>query len=56
MAGVREEDILAGKLVSPRARQKVLVNQATGVIPEEDDWAQLKGKDGPDEPLIFTGI
>jgi len=56
MTAMAEEDILAGKFVSPRARQKVLINQATGVIPEEDDWGRLKGKDGPDEPLIFTGI
>jgi BNR repeat-like domain len=51
-----EEDVLAGKFVSPRARQKVLVNQATGVIPDEENWSQFKGKDDPEEPLIFTGI
>ncbi|MDP6438204.1 MAG: sialidase family protein [Candidatus Brocadiia bacterium] len=56
MATVMEKDILAGRFVSPCTRQRVLVNQATGAIPEEDDWAQLKGKDGPDQPLIFTGI
>ena len=56
MATMTEEDILAGKSVSARARQRVLINRATGTIPEEDDWAQLKGKDAPDEPLIFTGI
>ena len=56
MAIFTEEDILAGKFVSPRARRTVLVNQATGVIPDEENWSQFKGKDDPDEPLIFTGI
>jgi len=56
MAIMTEEDILAGDFICPRALQKVLINQATGLVPEGDDWAQLKGEEGPDEPPIFTGI
>ncbi len=56
MATFTEEDLHAGKLKSSKARQKVLVNKATGIISEDEDWSHLKGKDDPDEPLIFTGI
>lgn len=49
-----EEDIRAGKFQSPRARQGVLINQATGVISDEENWSHSKGKD--EEDLIFTGI
>lgn len=56
MARFTEQDVVAGRFVSPRARPKMLVNQATGVIPDAEDWAHSKGKDDPDEPLIFTGI
>jgi len=53
MARFTEEDVLAGKIVSPRSRLAGLVNKGTGVIPESEDWANWKGKD---DPLIFTGI
>jgi len=56
MARFTEEDIMAGKLVSPRSRLRTIVNQATGVIAPEEDWSRLKGKDDSGQPLIFTGI
>jgi hypothetical protein len=56
MARFTEEDIRAGRLVSPRAKLKMLVNRATGVIPPEEDWGRLKGRDDSGQPLIFTGI
>ena len=56
MAVFTEEDLAAGRFVSSRARQRVLINKATGVIPEAENWSHFKGKDDPDEPLIFTGI
>lgn len=56
MAAFAEEDAAAGKVVSQRARMKVVVNQATGVITDEEDWSHFKGKDDPDQPLIFEGI
>ena len=56
MAAFTEEDVAAGRFISSKARQKVLINQATGVVPDEEDWSHFKGKDDPDEPLIFTGI
>jgi len=56
MARITEEDIRAGHLVSPQSRLGMIINRATGVISEAEDWSQFKGKDDPDEPLIFTGI
>lgn len=56
LARFTEEDLLAGRPVSNRARLRLLVNKATGVIPEAEDWSLFKGKDDPDQPLIFTGI
>jgi len=56
MATFTEDDLAAGSFISTQARQRVLINRATGVIPEAEDWSRLKGKDDPDEPLILTGI
>ncbi|MHC4871876.1 MAG: sialidase family protein [Planctomycetota bacterium] len=56
MSRITEEDILAGKLVSGRSRLRVLINKATGVIPEKENWSNFKGKDDPEGELIFTGI
>ena len=56
MARFKEQDIMAGKLVSPRSRLRIVVSHATGVIALEEDWSRLKGRDGGDQPLIFTGI
>lgn len=56
MARFTEEDALAGKPVSGNVKLGALINQATGVITPDIDWANSKGKDAPDEPLIFTGI
>ncbi len=56
MACFTEEDIQAGRLVSPNSRLAILINKATGVISDAEDWSHFKGKDDPDEPLIFTGI
>jgi hypothetical protein len=55
MARFTEEDIRAGHLVSPKSRLGMLINRATGVIPDAEDWRHFKGKDDRDE-LIFTGI
>ena len=35
MAVIREEDILAGKLVNPNSRLRILVNKATGEKTED---------------------
>ncbi|MFN2351499.1 MAG: sialidase family protein [Kiritimatiellia bacterium] len=51
-----EEDVIAGKFASPRAVQRMLVNQATGIITEEQSWQRLKEQDGSREQLIYTGI
>ena len=51
-----EQDVRAGAYVSDRAKPSMLVNQATGVIPEDNDWKQLKQNEEPGEDLIFTGI
>lgn len=56
MAKFYEEDILAGKIMSEKSRLRILVNKGTGVIPEEQNWEHFKGRDNPDEKLIFTGI
>lgn len=56
MARITEEDILAGKTVSEKSKLGILINKATGVITDDMDWRHLKGKDDPNEPLIFTGI
>lgn len=56
MARFTEEDIKAGCLVSASSRLKILINKATAIIPDEEDWNHFKGKDDPADPLIFTGI
>ena len=56
MARINEQDILAEKIVSDKGRLGLLVNKATGVITDDIDWSHEKGKDDPNEPLIFTGI
>ena len=56
MATFTEDDLAAGRFASCQGRQRVLINKATGVIPDAEDWSSFKGKDDPDEPLIFTGI
>jgi len=56
MTTFTEKDLEAGAFVSDQARQRVLINQATGVIPPEEDWANWKHLPGGQEKLIFTGI
>ena len=56
MSRINEEDILAGKLVSEGSKLRIIVNKATGVIPEAESWNNFKGKDDPEGELIFTGI
>jgi hypothetical protein len=56
MARFTEEDVLSAKFASPRSRQRMLVNQATGVITEEISWERLRIQDGEKEKLIYTGI
>lgn len=55
-ASFTEEDIAAGAFVSPRGRQQVLVNQATGVIREKEDWNRIKAEEDPNDPLVVSGI
>ena len=56
MSRITEEDILAGKLVSEGSKLRIIINKATGVIPEAESWNNFKGKDDPEGELIFTGI
>jgi hypothetical protein len=56
MACFTEEDVLSAKFASPRSRQKMLVNQATGVITDDISWERLRIQDGEKEKLIYTGI
>ncbi|MFA7160054.1 MAG: sialidase family protein [Kiritimatiellia bacterium] len=56
MARFTEKDIMAGKLVSPRSRLRIVVSHATGVIPPAEDWSGMKGRNDSGQPLIFTGI
>jgi len=56
MACLTEEDIFAGKFASTYARPRALINQATGVIPEERNWKRLNEGDVSGDSLIFTGI
>jgi hypothetical protein len=54
MAVFTEDDIRSGGFQSRFARQRVLINQATGEISDADNWNQSKGKGEGD--LVFTGI
>ena len=56
MATFTEDDILAGAFTSAQARQGVLIDQATGVIPDEENWKRIHALDAPGESLIPTGI
>ena len=56
MATFTEEDLAAGRSISPQGREKVLINRAEGVVPDEENWSLFKGKDDPNEPLVFTGF
>lgn len=53
MATFTEADILAGKCISPAARLRVLVNQATGTRPSQKPAAPLTG---PGAELEFYGV
>lgn len=56
MCTFTEEDLVAKAFVSDKQRVGVLINQATGIIPPDDDWADWKSLPGGGEKLIFTGI
>ncbi|HPN84482.1 MAG TPA: sialidase family protein [Victivallales bacterium] len=56
MTRFTEDDVLSAKFANPRSRQRMLVNQATGVITEEISWERLRIQDGEKEKLIYTGI
>ncbi len=62
MATFTEEDILAGKPVSPGAKLKRVVSHATGIIPSDDDWQEIRARErerdgeAPGEKLVFEGI
>lgn len=62
MASFTEDDVAAGQVISPAAKLKRVVNQATGIIPADDDWQVIRERererDGerPGEKLLFEGI
>ena len=56
MACFAEEDLFTGRFASACARPRILISQATGVIPEERNWKRLNESDVSGDSLIFTGI
>ncbi|MCA1808658.1 MAG: sialidase family protein [Kiritimatiellia bacterium] len=62
LASFTEEDVLAGRLINPGSQLKRKVNQASGVIPADDDWQEIRTREllrdgeahGP--KLVFEGI
>jgi len=53
---LREEDLRAGRVHDQSSLKPVLISKGTGILKPEEDWAQWKGRDAAEAPLIFTGI